>query len=225
MSKWRLLNLLPRKIWCEMKWGVMSCHVMSCHVMLCHVHLVMWACWVEVLAGLVAGGGGEQCGEQQLCPHLKTEAEWGEERGHPHYRGGAHTEEGIYFITKIYFTYYIDSLQVKLFSNRNQLHITIMNDYVMGNICFIHRLDNGHPPAIHQDIEFYLNLCHWKLPWLYTFVSYPAVLETLHLCGVWKKNETLFSVRTTRPLAWLWKVWTMALVKVSRESNDDWFWG
>ena len=120
---------------------------------------------------------------------------------------------------------YIDSLQVKLFSNRNQLHITIMNDYVMGNICFIHRLDNGHPPAIHQDKEFYLNLCHWKLPWLNTFVSYPAVLETLHLCGVWKKNETLFSVRTTRPLSWLWKVWTMALVKVSRESNDDWFWG
>ena len=58
---------------------------------------------------------------------------------------------------------FIDILQVELFSNRNQLHITIMNDYVMGNICFIHRLDNGHPPAIHQDIEFYLNLCHWKL--------------------------------------------------------------
>ena len=81
----------------------------------------------------------------------------------PSLQGCAHTE-GIYFITKIYFTYYIDSLQVKLFSNRNQLHITIMNDYVMGNICFIHRLDNGHPPAIHQDIEFHLNLCHWKLP-------------------------------------------------------------
>ena len=192
---------------------------MSCHVMLCHVHLVMGACWVEVLAGQVAGGGGEQGGDQQLCPHLKTEAEWEEERGTSSLQGWRTYRGGDIFHNQNIL--YIDSLQVKLFSNRNQLHITIMNDYVMGNICFIHR----HPPAIHQDIEFHLNLCHWKLPWLNTFVSYPAVLETLHLCGVWKKNETLFSVRTTRPLSWLWKVWTMALVKVSCESNDDWFWG